>query len=63
LKLSLEYQGDQHRTDRAQWQRDIARTRALQAEGWTELQFTQADLDDPARFLTELRTILERLSR
>ena len=63
LKLSLEYQGDHHRADRSQWRKDIARTRALQADGWTELQFTQADLDEPERFLEELRTILDRLSR
>jgi very-short-patch-repair endonuclease len=62
LKLSLEYQGDHHRADRSQWRRDISRTRALQTEGWTELQFTQDDLDDPERFLEELRTILARLS-
>jgi hypothetical protein len=62
LKLSLEYQGDQHRTDRAQWQRDLRRTRALQAEGWTELQYSQDDLDDPERFLAELRTVIARLS-
>jgi hypothetical protein len=62
LKLSLEYQGDHHRTDRVQWRKDIARRRALQAEEWTELQYTQADLDDPTRFLDELRTMLDRLS-
>ena len=62
LKLSLEYQGDHHRADRSQWRRDISRTRALQAEGWTELQFTQDDLDDPQRFIEELRLILARLS-
>jgi hypothetical protein len=63
LKLSLEYQGDHHRADRGQWRRDISRTRALIIEGWTELQFTQADLDDPARFLEELGTLLDRLTR
>jgi very-short-patch-repair endonuclease len=62
LKLSIEYQGDQHRTDRAQRQRDLRRTRALQAEGWTELQYSQDDLDDPERFLAELRTVIARLS-
>ncbi|WP_202565774.1 hypothetical protein [Agreia sp. COWG] len=62
LKLSMEYQGDHHRTDRVQWQRDIARTRALQAAGWTELQFTQADLDNPAGFIAQLRFILARLT-
>lgn len=62
LKLTLEYQGDHHRTDQRQWRKDIARRRALQADGWTELQYTQSDLDDPARFLGELRAILTRLA-
>jgi very-short-patch-repair endonuclease len=62
LKLTLEYQGDHHRTDATQWRRDIARTRALQADEWTQLQYTQADLDDPTRFLEELRAMLVRLA-
>jgi len=62
LKLSLEYQGDHHRADRAQWRKDIARTRALQAAGWTELQYTQDDLDRPEPFLSELRSIIDQLS-
>jgi very-short-patch-repair endonuclease len=62
LKLTLEYQGDHHRTDATQWRRDIARTRAMQADEWTQLQYTQADLDDPTRFLEELRAMLVRLA-
>ncbi|WP_044439819.1 hypothetical protein [Agreia bicolorata] len=62
LKLSLEYQGDHHRTDQRQWRKDITRTRALQTDGWTELQYTQSDLDDPTRFLEELRVMLTRLA-
>lgn len=63
LKLSMEYQGDHHRADRAQWRKDIARTRALQAAGWTELQYTQDDLARPQTFLAELRSMIAQLSR
>ncbi|MCJ2195330.1 hypothetical protein MUG60_11880 [Kaistella montana] len=34
LRLCLEFDGDQHRTDRAQWQRDRARRRGLEADDW-----------------------------
>lgn len=48
LKLCLEYQGDHHRTDRAQWRRDIRRTEELEDHGWKVLQFTDDDLKSPA---------------
>ncbi|WP_211978610.1 hypothetical protein [Brevibacterium sp. W7.2] len=32
--LGLEYEGDHHRTDRTQWDEDIRRVNALNAEGW-----------------------------
>lgn len=35
FKLALEYEGDHHRTDRAQFARDIARLDELLALGWT----------------------------
>lgn len=34
-RLGLEYEGDQHRTDRIQWNADISRMNALAQEGWT----------------------------
>jgi len=33
-RVIVEYEGDQHRTDRLQWQRDIERVRRLEAAGW-----------------------------
>jgi len=47
-KLLLEYQGDQHRTDRVQWRSDIRRLGRLEDAGWQVLQFTDDDLHDPA---------------
>lgn len=35
LRLVLEMDGDQHRTDKAQWQEDRARRRGLEADDWT----------------------------
>lgn len=53
-KLVLEYQGDQHRTDRAQWRRDIHRTGRLEDNGWQVLQFTDDDLKDPRALVARI---------
>lgn len=55
-KLLLEYQGDHHRTDRAQWRSDIRRVGRLEDNGWQVLQFTDDDLHDPA-------ALVERIAR
>lgn len=39
-----EYDGDQHRTDRQQWQRDHRRLRAARAEGWVVITLTSDDI-------------------
>ncbi|UUT35784.1 hypothetical protein [Microbacterium elymi] len=62
LKIAIEYEGDQHREDRTQWRKDLARRRRLEALGWVYLAVTQADLDDPEDFLADLRTALARRS-
>lgn len=54
-KLLLEYQGDQHRTDRAQWRSDIRRTGRLEDNGWQVIQFTDDDLRDPAALVARIR--------
>ena len=38
MKVALEYEGDHHRTDRAQFARDIARLDELIALGWTVIR-------------------------
>ena len=53
-KLFLEYQGDQHRTDRAQWRSDIRRIGRLEDHGWQVLQFTDDDLRDPAALVARI---------
>lgn len=39
-RLALEYEGDQHRTSKSQWTRDIARYEALIQQGWVVLRVT-----------------------
>ena len=53
-RLLLEYQGDQHRTDRAQWRSDIRRTGRLEDAGWQVLQFTDDDLRDPGALVARI---------
>ena len=53
-KLLIEYQGDHHRTDRAQWRSDIRRTGRLEDHGWQVLQFTDDDLRDPAALVARI---------
>ncbi|WP_270886774.1 endonuclease domain-containing protein [Pedococcus sp. 5OH_020] len=56
-RVIVEYEGDQHRTDRQQWQKDIERVRVLEALGWRVVRITHADLTDERR----RRALLERL--
>lgn len=46
-RLAIEYEGDQHRTDRAQWRRDIARYELFQQAGWRVTRVTDDDLATP----------------
>lgn len=56
LKIAIEYEGDGHRTDKAQWRRDIQRQRELEALGWIVIRLTQDDLEDAgASLLVSLR--------
>lgn len=40
-RVGVEYEGDQHRTDAAQWQRDIERYARLAAAGWQIVRVTR----------------------
>lgn len=59
MRIAIEYEGDHHR-DPAQWRRDIARRRRLEALGWFYLSVTQADLTDPRALLADLRAAMSR---
>ncbi len=54
FKLLLEYQGDHHRTDRAQWRRDIGRVGGVEDHGWQMLQFTDDDLRNPVELIARI---------
>jgi len=43
LKLAVEYDGDHHRTDRRQFNRDIRRAEAVAESGWTDVRVTAED--------------------
>jgi hypothetical protein len=42
--LSIEYEGDEHRTDPQRFRRDIARRERLADAGWRTIRVTEADL-------------------
>ncbi|MHB1473898.1 MAG: hypothetical protein ACYCV4_09780 [Dermatophilaceae bacterium] len=43
-RVVAEFDGDHHRTDRAQWQNDVARRENLQDDGWAFVQLTYASV-------------------
>jgi hypothetical protein len=62
-RVIVEYDGDQHRTDRAQYARDVYRTTQLATLGYTVLRFTAADLRlRPAWVVTTVRDALRSCS-
>lgn len=58
-QVVLEYEGDGHRTDAAQWHADIARHEAMVVDGWRVVRVTRRDLfvDRPA-FLQRVGLVL-----
>ena len=59
-KVAVEYDGDQHRTDRRQWREDRERDAALRAEGWEVIRVT-ADVFRPGHwelFVRQLRGLV-----
>lgn len=59
-RVAVEYDGDQHRTDKRQWREDQERDASLRAEGWTVIR-VNADVFKPGDwelFVRQLRTAL-----
>ncbi|MBS1906149.1 MAG: hypothetical protein JST33_06190 [Actinobacteria bacterium] len=52
-RVAIEYEGDGHRTDAAQWRRDIQRQRDLEDRGWIIIRLTQLDLAEGAAALVD----------
>ncbi|MDM7891978.1 endonuclease domain-containing protein [Curtobacterium caseinilyticum] len=60
-RIVIEYEGDQHRTDRAQWESDLRRYRAFGRLGWAVLRWSRSDVTTHNReALAELASLLRR---
>lgn len=57
LRIAIEFDGDHHRTSRAQWQRDIGRRRSLEDAGWLLIVVTADDV------LRHPEALVERVRR
>jgi len=57
-RVAVEYDGDQHRTDRTQYVKDIRRADALAALGWTLIRVVAED--SRASILRRVRSALDR---
>lgn len=58
-RVCVEYEGEQHRTDRRQFRADITRRERLEDAGWRVIRITDDDLRDGGReFLRRVRTAL-----
>jgi hypothetical protein len=53
-RVSLDYEGDHHRTDAAQWEKDIARATRIENASWKHLRAGRADLRDTAELISNL---------
>ena len=63
LRIAIEYDGDHHRTSRAQWQRDIGRRRVLEDAGWLLIVVTADDLNRrPHEIVERVRRAIARRS-
>jgi very-short-patch-repair endonuclease len=58
VKIALEYEGDHHRTDRWQFNKDIARYEALPDLGWIAIRVTSEDV--PGGILRRVAAAWER---
>jgi hypothetical protein len=58
LKLAVEYEGDQHRTSRRQFNRDIRRAEAVAELGWIVLRVTAEDT--PGGIIARVSTAWQR---
>jgi hypothetical protein len=60
-KVALDYEGDHHRTDPEQWEKDIHRVPRLQDAHWHHTRISRSDLRDSTDFLARLaRNLRER---
>jgi hypothetical protein len=58
FKIIIEYEGDQHRTDRAQWNRDIDRHEDFARDHWTLIRVTSERLRWPRQVVRTVHAAL-----
>lgn len=58
FKLALEYEGDHHRTERGQWNTDIARYEDFAVLGWHVIRVTAARLRRPRQLVSQVHDVL-----
>ncbi|MEV8358600.1 DUF559 domain-containing protein [Microbacterium sp. NPDC076895] len=60
-RLALEYEGEHHLTDPAQWAKDIARVERLIELGWRVIRVTKADLfGAPGQLVSRIHRAVDR---
>ncbi|WP_402374437.1 hypothetical protein [Isoptericola rhizosphaerae] len=59
-RIAIEYDGDQHRTDRAQWREDVRARRRLEELGWIVIVVVGDDLRDLRPVVARVRAALRR---
>ncbi len=58
LRVLLEYEGDQHRRDVQQWNRDIERQEQLDATGWRMVRITAERMRRPRSVVSRVLSVL-----
>jgi hypothetical protein len=56
--LTFDYEGDHHRTDSIQWEKDISRVPRLEDANWHHTRISKSDLRDSTEFLSRTRRLL-----
>jgi hypothetical protein len=57
-RMAIDYEGDHHRRDRVQWQKDIARVPRLEAAQWHSTRVSAQDLRDSRELISRLTRLL-----
>ncbi|MHB1234957.1 MAG: endonuclease domain-containing protein [Microbacteriaceae bacterium] len=59
-RVCFDYEGDHHRTDPGQWEKDIARVPRLEDAGWSHLRASKADYRNSCELIERLKRRLRR---
>lgn len=62
-RVAIEYDGDEHRTDKSRWESDLHKNDVLHAEGWAVLRASAADLHRPQDFFLRLESAIRDSAR